>query len=328
MTPAHTVLAQACLGILLHLEENAPTFSLAKFPLAKYAAKYWVQHARFEGVSQSAEDAMKRLFDTSKPHLAVWLGIYDPLRGVYPKSEVPLRPVGTPLHYAAFCGLHTVVKFLSIKHSQDVHSGDVGNKSTPLHLASGAGHVEVVRVLVDHGADVTAQDNYGSTPLHRVSLGGNVDITRFLVEHGADATAQNKNGSTPLHHASFTENVDVARFLVEHGVTVTAQDKNGWTPLHQLSQSIGGNVDLARFLIEHGADVTTQDNNGLTPLHIVSLSGRVDLAHFLVEHGADVRAQSNDWLTPLHHVSTGGNVDVAQFSSSTALMQQPRTRTG
>ena len=79
MASAHTIMAQACLGILLHLgeNENVTKNSLAKFPLAKYAGQYWHKHARFEGVSQNVEEGMKQLFDPSKQHLAVWLWIYN-----------------------------------------------------------------------------------------------------------------------------------------------------------------------------------------------------------------------------------------------------------
>jgi hypothetical protein len=76
--PAHTLVTQACLGILLHLDENITRESLAKFPLAQYAAEYWFEHARFRGVWGKAEEGMKLLFDWRKPHLAVWLWIWDP----------------------------------------------------------------------------------------------------------------------------------------------------------------------------------------------------------------------------------------------------------
>ena len=76
MTPAHALVTQACLGILLHLDENVSSDSLAKFPLAKYAAGHWFKHARFEGVSKrnNAVEGMKRLFDERKPHFAICSG--------------------------------------------------------------------------------------------------------------------------------------------------------------------------------------------------------------------------------------------------------------
>ena len=79
MTPAHTLVAQVCLDILLHMGNISITKkSLGRFPLAEYAAEHWVDHARFGNVSQIVEDRMKRLFDPRKPHLAVCLWIYNP----------------------------------------------------------------------------------------------------------------------------------------------------------------------------------------------------------------------------------------------------------
>ena len=78
MTPAHTLVAQTCLGVLLHLDPNITRDSLTTFPLAKYAAEHWFEHARFEGVSQNADEGTKRLFDTMKPHFAIWIWICDP----------------------------------------------------------------------------------------------------------------------------------------------------------------------------------------------------------------------------------------------------------
>ena len=60
MTTAHTLAAQACLGLLLHLDKNVDRDSLEKYPLVEYAARHWANHARFEGVSENVEDGMKR----------------------------------------------------------------------------------------------------------------------------------------------------------------------------------------------------------------------------------------------------------------------------
>ena len=79
MTPAHTFVMQACLAILLHLDENVTADSLKKFPLVEYAAKHWFEHAHFEGTLENAEEEMKALFDGSKPHLAIWVWICNPI---------------------------------------------------------------------------------------------------------------------------------------------------------------------------------------------------------------------------------------------------------
>ena len=205
MTPAHTLVAKACLGILLHLDKDITRGTLLKFPLAEYAAEHWFEHARIDGVSQNAEEGTLQMFDRRNPHLAVWLWICDPtdpFSGQNERASVPLTPHGTPLHYAAFCGLYEVVKVLAAEHPQDVNSRSFIGEETPLHLTSRAGHSDLVRLLFKHGADVAAQSDDGTTPLHEASFGGHVDVARLLIEHGADAAAQSKDGTTPLHRAS------------------------------------------------------------------------------------------------------------------------------
>jgi hypothetical protein len=258
MTPAHTIVAQACLGILLHLDTTITRDKLENYPLAKYAAQHWIDHARFEGVYQYTEKGVKQLLDPRKPHLAIWTSIYDPRNPLMnsERAERQSAPGGTPLHYAAFCGLPGPVKFLVVTHPRDVHSRGFDNKSTPLHEASTFGHVEVVRILIGHGADVTARDNDGKTPLHLASIHENVEVARFLIKHGADATAQANNGWTPLHVASSCGCVEVARVLVEHGADVTAQGNDGRTPFY-LALAYG-HVEVAQFLVDLDSDTTAR----------------------------------------------------------------------
>jgi len=281
LTPAHTLVAQACLGILLHLDKGVTRSTLPKFPLSEYAAEHWFEHARFEGVSQTAFGGMKQLFDWRKPHLAIWLWTFDPTVPSWRQDKSvksPLTPHGIPLHYASSCGLHDIVKVLAIEHPQDVNSRSFIGEETPLHLTS---RVDVARLLIEHGADATAQSNDGTSPLHRASLWGHVDLALLLIEHGADATAQSNDGMTPLHHTSEWGHVDLARLLIEHGANATAQSNDGTTPLHRASER--GHVDLARLIIEHGADTTATSKDGMTPLHRASERGHVDVARLLIE---------------------------------------------
>ena len=210
MKPAHTIITKACLGMLLHLDQTVTQDNLSQFPLVNYAAEHWFKHARFEGVSQNAEEGMKKLFDRTKPYLSIWLWIHDPIVDSWrrrERAEGPSPPRGTPLHYATFCGLHDIAKILATEYPKGVNSRSFDDASMPLHLASRKGHVDVARMLVEHGADVSAQDKYGWTPLHWASTKGQGDVARMLVEHGADVSAQDEYGWTPLHRASDRKSV-------------------------------------------------------------------------------------------------------------------------
>jgi len=76
--------------------------------------------------------------------------------------------------------------------------------------------MELAQILIEHGADTTAQTKDGSTPLHLASLSGHIGLAQFLVKCGADTKAQDKNGSTPLNLASERGHTELARFLIQH----------------------------------------------------------------------------------------------------------------
>ncbi|KAH9069540.1 hypothetical protein EDB83DRAFT_2551120 [Lactarius deliciosus] len=73
--PAHTVIAQACLAILLR--SNYGDMAESGSPLSDYAARHWVDHAQFESVSLHVEDGMRSLFDPTKPYFPAWLKSFD-----------------------------------------------------------------------------------------------------------------------------------------------------------------------------------------------------------------------------------------------------------
>ncbi len=226
MTPAHTIVAQACLGVLLHLDENVTTDSLENFPLAEYAAEHWVGHTRFENVSSKMQDGMKRLFDPKQRHLSVWVWIYDPEepRRQSERSQRPSLARATSLHYAVFCGMYDIATFLIIERSQDVNARGFDKKETPLHVASRHGHVGIAQLLLKHGADAEAQDYDKCTPLLLASKREYVEVARVLLEYGADREARNSFVCTPLLLASVQGYVEIARVLLEHGADKDARD--------------------------------------------------------------------------------------------------------
>jgi len=154
---ANTILARACLTVLLQLDENAGKKRLATFPLAFYAAQHWFDHARYEGVAPRLQDAMEQLFNPSKPYFAAWVWVYD-VDGLTRESiedldDHPWPPKATALHYAVSCGLVGPAKYLISTHGEDVNA-KCGESGSPLHAASWRGYLDAMSLLLDHGADV------------------------------------------------------------------------------------------------------------------------------------------------------------------------------
>jgi hypothetical protein len=251
MTSAHTIVAQACLSVLLHIDENITNDGLKNFALAEYAAEHWVGHARFGDVSsRNIQIGMKRLFDPNNPHFSVWRWIYDPERFcVGQRPKCPPQAKRTPLHYAIDCGLNDVVKFLIVERSQDVNTGGKSYDETPLVLASRKGHYEVVRTLLEHGANMETPHIKYRSPLGEASYWGHVEVVRLLLEHHADVNARNgARDYTALYWASSGGQLAVVRMLLEHGADVNAKRTNGRPAL-----AYAQNEEVAQVLIAYGA---------------------------------------------------------------------------
>jgi hypothetical protein len=152
--PAHTILAQVCLGLLIHLEDSNDKKSVRGSPLADYAARNWIAHAQFEDVASRVEDGMVSLFDPKGPHFAGWIGLYDidtELGGKLP-SEIP-----SPMYYAALCGFHGLVRHIIDKYPQDVNAFG-GSYGFPLIAALCKNHFRVAELLLENGGSFGAQD--------------------------------------------------------------------------------------------------------------------------------------------------------------------------
>ena len=325
LEPAHTILAQACLGVLLRLDDHANNSNVDDTPLVEYAARHWVDHGRFEGVSSRIRDAMEYFFDADKPHWTPWCQVQniDVSWGEFTPREGLNDAL--PLYYASLGGFYELVEHLVGKHPEHInarggrmvtplvaalrgkyfevaellhrHGADVNvlgkNKITPLHVACADELVDIMHWLLDHGAGMNVLNKWLYTPLHVAANCGRLQSARTLIEHNADIHIQGKYGRSPLHVAAMHwikhDQDDVIQVLLDHGANPNARDDNNATPLHYSSWfqlSDGGTVEGTRLLLKHGAIIDAEDNEGRTPLQLALDHGREDIATCLKEHGA------------------------------------------
>jgi hypothetical protein len=207
LEPAHTILAQACLSVLLRLDDRVEQSDVEdNFPLARYAAEHWVAHAQNENVSSNLRKAMEYLFDADKPHFAAWHQLHDVDTSARYGSTLhlfaPFRKSGaTPLYYAALCGFQNLVEHLTVKDPKQVNATG-GHYVTPLVAALGKGHFQTAKFLSDNGADPNVRGGYNTTPLLCAAYNGDLKMVQVLLEYKADMNARDEYGENALHNAS------------------------------------------------------------------------------------------------------------------------------
>ncbi|WP_341814119.1 MULTISPECIES: ankyrin repeat domain-containing protein [unclassified Wolbachia] len=102
---------------------------------------------------------------------------------------------GTLLHVAAKHGHTNIIKIL-IESGADV---DGKHSHTPLHAAAESNQLEAARILIKNGANVHTKDIWECTPLHYAAVSGSESIIRLLIQNGADSWVKDKNSETPVY---------------------------------------------------------------------------------------------------------------------------------
>ena len=224
---------------------------------------------------------------------------------------------------------------------------------TPLTLAAREGNVDVVRLLVEGGADVNTVAGDGKTALAIAIFNGNYDVASFLVDRKADVNKPDAQRFTPLFYAVDRRNMETApnfpwmvtadpmpliRKLLDAGANPNALVNN--TPRARMREgsprivfatalmraAFAADLDLVKLLLERGADpkILSRDNEsmlsaaaGLAFIHGYhrgkSPEERLEVVKLLVKLGNDVNWADDYGITPLMAAGNFGNVPIIQF---------------
>ena len=213
----------------------------------------------------------------------------------------------SPLHHVHMTDDPEFVKRL-IQSGCDVNAF-TKSLATPLHHPSidiiGA---DIFAVLIRFGALVNRRDFAdGNTPLH---VPRRREISAILLDHGADINAQNAEGNTPLHVAAHLNAEYVVSILLEHGANANAMNDDSNTPLFAVcncNSPVFFDLDLkiTRKLVEYGARLDARNCRGQTALHIALIQDKTAICMFLLSIGRELsKAVDVDGNRPIHFIHT------------------------
>uniref|UniRef100_A0A8C1ALT7 Euchromatic histone-lysine N-methyltransferase 2 n=2 Tax=Cyprinus carpio TaxID=7962 RepID=A0A8C1ALT7_CYPCA len=181
------------------------------------------------------------------------------------KVDAQDKTLRTPLLEAIVNNHVEVVKFLIQSGACVYHAEEDG--STGLHHAAKLGNLEVVLLLLSTGqVDINAQDSGGWTPIIWAAEHRHIDVIRALLNRGADVTLRDKEMNVCLHWASFSGCAEIAELVLNAGCPLTSINQHGDTPLHIAARE--GYIDCVTLFLSRGADIDIMNKEGDTPLSL------------------------------------------------------------
>ncbi|KAF7273235.1 protein fem-1 homolog CG6966 isoform X2 [Rhynchophorus ferrugineus] len=193
----------------------------------------------------------------------------------------------TPLVIACRNGHYDVAEYLIERCHADIEQvgsvtfdGETIEGAPPLWCAAAAGHFNIVKLLVSHGAKVNTTTRTNSTPLRAACFDGHMEIVRYLIQHGADIEIANKHGHTCLMIACYKGHIKITRYLLSLKANVNRKSIKGNTALHDCAES--GSLEILRLLIEHGGTMDV-DSYGMTPLLAAAVTGHNHIVEYLIQ---------------------------------------------
>ena len=204
------------------------------------------------------------------------------------------------LFMAAMFGKLNMVKWL-VNVGADINSitefGD--NGGTPIFAAianENKEDFEVVSWLKENGAKIINIKNiYGYTLISSAALSEKIEMIKFLVKLGADINEKNENNTTPLYMAALAGKTESIKCLVSLGAKID-EKVNNMAPIFIAASK--GQVESIKCLVSLGVNVNVTDDNGMTPVFMAASGGHVDCIECLKSLGADINIKTNEGFTP------------------------------
>ncbi|XP_076458680.1 ankyrin repeat and KH domain-containing protein 1-like isoform X4 [Babylonia areolata] len=240
------------------------------------------------------------------------------VRKLYESGSVPdtTEEGESLLSLACSAGYYELAQVL-LAMNANVEDRGIKGDCTPLMEAASGGFVDIVRLLLLHGADVNAQssaddDTAGNTPLHSAACAGHTNVVKELIANGALVEVHNENGHTPLMEAASAGHVDIAQQLLAAGAGINTHS-NEFKESALTLACYKGHLEMVKFLLDAGADQEHKTDEMHTALMEASMDGHVEVARLLLDSGAQVNMPVDSFESPLTLAACGGHVELANL---------------
>lgn len=193
--------------------------------------------------------------------------------------------------------LKAVMVALRVGASPDAKAVDQFSGSPVLTMAVYRNYADVVRLLLDKGARVSAGDRYGNVPLQAIGSDTSPELVEALLAHGGDGNKATGNNAAPFVWVMRIGRWDLVEMMLLHHADVNRLGDEYNTPLMVAARE--GRMDMVHLLLRYHADVNGHGSGGSTPLMAAAEAGRLDIIKLFLIEGGDIHARDQNGATAL-----------------------------
>jgi ankyrin repeat protein len=334
----HAMIAYLCLKYLFQDDWNA-NHSSKKFPLEDYSVQHWPYHYKHSNRNSILQDTVVKFFQMDQGYegpYTTWVNLHYSDAQLYTwdfDREL------SPFFHAGHLGLDDIIQCLILNGTWSV----IYDKT--LNAAALEGHINIIKILLDNGANAAVQNDFYGNALHSASLKGHAEIVKLLLERGMDVNAQGGKYCSALQAASYEGHIEVVHQLLNHGADVNAPGGDCGNALQ--AASLNGYINIVNLLLEKGADVSARaglygnalqaaSHNGHSEiveilfskglgflnekiktysgaLQAASLNGHIKIVLYLLDKGGDDEFNGDEYGNALQASSLNGYIDIVKL---------------
>lgn len=203
----------------------------------------------------------------------------------------------------------------ALNNGADINTQNNFLKESALHLAASKGHLELVKYLVDNGANLYLNNGTDMTPLHLAARDGQVHVVKYLLEKSDTIPERILSDVIHVAQMSVYGRPEIVQMLEDYHLNQARPIARGGERADSdlLEAAENGKIKNVEQALEEGANVEVIDDRGMKPIHWAAFRGHSEIVRILIERGANVNATNTALWTPIMHASLEGHEGIVKL---------------